>query len=129
MYVRSPALPIAGPEVILMNTAMMVLMAPICFSIAQEMGADPKAVLIACVIGGSYTYATPIGMPANTMVLGVGGYKFTDYVKSGLPLMLIGRITHISYVRTSDIDTYYITGQKSYPPKGCKKSIEEFKTG
>lgn len=38
---------------------------------------------------GILFYATPIGMPANTMVLGVGGYKFTDYVKSGLPLMLI----------------------------------------
>ncbi len=71
------------------NTATTALMAPICLSIAQEMGADPKAVLIACVIGGSCAYATPIGMPANTMVLGVGGYKFTDYVKSGLPLMLI----------------------------------------
>ena len=71
------------------NTATTALMAPICLSIAQEMGADPKAVLMACVIGGSCAYATPIGMPANTMVLGVGGYKFTDYVKSGLPLMLI----------------------------------------
>lgn len=71
------------------NTATTALMAPICLSIAQGMGADPKAVLMACVIGGSCAYATPIGMPANTMVLGVGGYKFTDYVKSGLPLMLI----------------------------------------
>ncbi len=71
------------------NTATTALIAPICLSIAQGMGADPKAVLMACVIGGSCAYATPIGMPANTMVLGVGGYKFTDYVKSGLPLMLI----------------------------------------
>ena len=53
------------------------------------MGADPSAVLMACVIGGSCAYATPIGMPANTMVVGVGGYKFKDYVKSGLPLILV----------------------------------------
>ena len=61
-------------------------MVPICLSIAQGMGADPRAVLMACVIGGSCAYATPIGMPANTMVIGAGGYKFMDYVKSGFPL-------------------------------------------
>ena len=69
------------------NTATTALMAPICLSIAQGMNADPKAVLMACVIGGSCAYATPIGMPANTMVLGPGGYKFKDYAKAGLPLI------------------------------------------
>ena len=71
------------------NTATTALMAPICVSIAQGMGADPRAVLMACVIGGSCAYATPIGMPANTMVVGLGGYKFNDYAKSGLPLILV----------------------------------------
>ncbi len=65
------------------NTATTALMVPICLSIAQGMGADPRAVLMACVIGGSCAYATPIGMPANTMVVGAGGYKFMDYAKSG----------------------------------------------
>lgn len=74
------------------NTATTALMAPICVSIAQGMGADPKAVLMACVIGGSCAYATPIGMPANTMVVGAGGYTFMDYVKSGLPLIIIATI-------------------------------------
>ena len=73
------------------NTATTALMAPICLSIAQGMGADPRAVLMACVIGGSCAYATPIGMPANTMVVGAGGYKFMDYVKAGLPLIVIAR--------------------------------------
>ena len=71
------------------NTATTALMVPIGISIAQGMGADPSAVLMACVIGGSCAYATPIGMPANTMVVGLGGYKFKDYVKSGLPLILV----------------------------------------
>lgn len=71
------------------NTATTALMAPICLSIAEGMQADPRAVLMACVIGGSCAYATPIGMPANTMVVGAGGYKFMDYVKAGLPLILI----------------------------------------
>ena len=44
------------------NTATTALMVPICLSIAQGMGADPRAVLMACVIGGSCAYATPIGI-------------------------------------------------------------------
>lgn len=74
------------------NTATTALMVPICLSIAQGMGADPRAVLMACVIGGSCAYATPIGMPANTMVVGAGGYKFMDYVKAGFPLIIIATI-------------------------------------
>lgn len=71
------------------NTATTALMAPICVSIAQGMGADPRAVLMACVIGGSCAYATPIGMPANTMVVSAGGYTFKDYAKAGIPLILV----------------------------------------
>lgn len=71
------------------NTATTALMVPISLSISQSMGADPRAVLMATVIGGSMAYATPIGMPANTMVYNIGGYKFRDYVKAGLPLILI----------------------------------------
>ena len=74
------------------NTATTALMVPICLSISQGMGADPRAVLMACVIGGSCAYATPIGMPANTMVVGAGGYSFMDYVKAGLPLILIATV-------------------------------------
>ncbi len=77
------------------NTATTALLVPISISIAQQMGADPKAVVMATVIGGSCAYATPIGMPANTMVLGPGGYKFNDYVKAGLPLMLVATIVSL----------------------------------
>lgn len=71
------------------NTATTALMVPIAVSLANSLGADPRAVVIATVIAGSCAYATPIGMPANTMVVGLGGYKFKDYVKSGLPLILV----------------------------------------
>ena len=74
------------------NTATTALMVPICLSIAQGMGADPRAVLMACVIGGSCAYATPIGMPANTMVIGAGGYTFMDYVRAGTPMIVIATI-------------------------------------
>ena len=71
------------------NTATTALMIPIAVSLANSLGADPRSVVIATVIAGSCAYATPIGMPATTMVVGLGGYKFKDYVKSGLPLILV----------------------------------------
>ena len=74
------------------NTATTALLVPISVSIASSLGADPRAVLMATVIGGSLAYATPIGMPANTMVLAAGGYRFRDYVKAGLPLILVATI-------------------------------------
>ncbi|MEI4919608.1 SLC13 family permease, partial [Klebsiella pneumoniae] len=61
------------------NTATVALLVPVSLSIAAGMGADPRAVLMATVIGSSCAYATPIGMPANMMVLSAGGYKFVDY--------------------------------------------------
>lgn len=69
------------------NTATTALMVPIAVSLAASIGADPRAVIMATVIGGSCAYASPIGMPANTMVVSAGGYRFMDYVKSGLPLI------------------------------------------
>ncbi len=69
------------------NTATTALMVPIAVALAQGVGADPRAVVVATVIAGSCAYATPIGMPANTMVVGIGGYSFKDYVKAGLPLI------------------------------------------
>lgn len=74
------------------NTATTALMVPIGISIAQGMGADPSAVLMACVIGSSCAYATPIGMPANTMVVTAGGYTFKDYAKAGVPMILVATV-------------------------------------
>lgn len=77
------------------NTATTALLVPISISIAAGMGADPRAVVMATVIGGSCAYATPIGMPANTMVISAGGYRFMDYVKSGLPLILVSTVVSL----------------------------------
>lgn len=79
------------------NTATTALMVPICLSIAEGIGADPSAVLMACVIGGSCAYATPIGMPANTMVIGAGGYTFKDLCES--------RCTADTCINSSKYDT------------------------
>ncbi len=65
------------------NTASTALLAPIGISIAQGIGANPHAVLMAIGVGASCAFATPIGTPPNTIVLGPGGYSFVDYVKAG----------------------------------------------
>lgn len=78
------------------NTATTALLVPIGISIAASIGADPRAVMMATVIGGSCAYATPIGMPANTMVLAAGGYRFMDYVRAGLPLIGVSGAVSIS---------------------------------
>ena len=74
------------------NTATTALMVPIAVSLANSLGADPRAVVIATVIAGSCAYATPIGMPANTMVVTAGGYTFKDYAKAGVPLILVATV-------------------------------------
>ncbi|WP_197054822.1 SLC13 family permease [Paracoccus sp. PAMC 22219] len=66
------------------NTATTALLVPIGLSISTTIGADPRAVLMAIVIGGSLAYATPIGMPANVMVLGPGGLHLQRLRQSGL---------------------------------------------
>ena len=71
------------------NTASCALLAPIGISIAQGMGADPHAVLMAIGVAASCAFGTPVGTPPNTLVLGPGQYRFMDYVKAGVPLILV----------------------------------------
>jgi di/tricarboxylate transporter len=73
----------------LSNAAAIVLIGPIAINIAQNLGADPRAFLMASVIAISNDYLTPIGHQANILVFGPGGYKFTDYTKVGLGLSLM----------------------------------------
>ena len=71
------------------NTASAALLCPIGISIAQSIGAHPQAVLMAIAVAASCAFATPVGTPPNTLVLGPGGYHFMDYVKCGIPLILV----------------------------------------
>ncbi len=73
----------------LSNNAVAVMVAPIVIQIAGSLQADPKPFLIGVAIGCSACFATPIGYQTNTLVYGVGGYKFRDFVKIGIPLNLI----------------------------------------
>ena len=80
------------------NTACTALLAPIGISIAATLGADPKAVLVAIAVAASCAFATPVGTPPNTLVLGPGGYRFMDYIKVGTPLVLLSFIVTIIIV-------------------------------
>ena len=71
------------------NTASAALLCPIGIAISKNLGADPKAVLMAIAVAASCAFASPVGTPPNTLVLGPGGYKFMDYVKAGTGLVIV----------------------------------------
>ena len=71
------------------NTASCALLAPIAIAIAKGMGASPHAVMMAIAVAASCAFATPVGTPPNTLVLGPGEYCFMDYVKAGIPLIIV----------------------------------------
>jgi len=71
------------------NAAAAVLMAPIAISIAAGMGASADPFLMSVAVGASCAFLTPIGHQSNTLVMGPGGYKFSDYWRMGLPLEII----------------------------------------
>ncbi|WP_028254781.1 SLC13 family permease [Veillonella magna] len=77
------------------NTASSALLAPIAIAIAKGMGASPYAVMMAVAVAASCAFATPVGTPPNTLVLGPGEYSFMDYVKAGIPLIIVCFIVSI----------------------------------
>jgi anion transporter len=85
----------AGLTQFMSNTAATALLAPIGIGIAKGLGASPHAVLMAIAIAASCAFATPVGTPPNTLVLGPGGYKFMDYVKPGIGLIVICMIVSV----------------------------------
>jgi di/tricarboxylate transporter len=68
------------------NAATVLVMAPIAASFAKNLGLSPDPFLMAVAIGAACDFLTPIGHQCNTLVMGAGGYRFTDYWKLGLPL-------------------------------------------
>lgn len=74
---------------ILSNNATAALLAPVGISIAATMGVDPRSFLVVTAIASSASFSTPIGYQTNTFVYGVGGYRFSDFLKFGIPLNLM----------------------------------------
>ncbi|RKT30765.1 di/tricarboxylate transporter [Roseovarius halotolerans] len=70
------------------NNAVAVVVTPIAIGLAQAMGIDPRPLVVAVMIAASCAFATPIGYQTNTLVYGPGGYRFTDFMRVGVPLNL-----------------------------------------
>ncbi|MFB2531438.1 SLC13 family permease [Paracoccus sp. p3-h83] len=71
------------------NNAVAVIVTPIAIQLAMQLGLNPRAFVVAVMFAASASFATPIGYQTNMLVLGPGGYKFSDYFKVGVPLNLI----------------------------------------
>jgi di/tricarboxylate transporter len=70
------------------NNAVAVVVTPIAIGLADAMGIDARPLVVAVMVAASASFATPIGYQTNTLVYGPGGYRFTDFMKVGIPLNL-----------------------------------------
>jgi di/tricarboxylate transporter len=80
------------------NAATVLVVAPIAASFADSLGYRPEAFLMAVAIGAGCDFLTPIGHQCNTLVMGPGGYRFSDYPRLGLPLSLLVVIVSVPVV-------------------------------
>ena len=74
---------------VISNTATTVLIAPVAFAAAVDLGVSPEAMLMAVAVAASTAFATPVASPVNALVLTSGRYRFTDFLKVGLPIVLL----------------------------------------
>lgn len=79
---------------ILSNNASAVLFTPIAINLATQLGVDPKMFIFAVIFACNCSFVTPIGYQTNLMVMGPGHHKFSDFIKSGIPLALIVWVTY-----------------------------------
>ena len=76
------------------NNAVAVVVTPVAITLAEGLGADPRPFVVTVMIAASASFATPIGYQTNTLVYAPGGYRFTDYMRLGIPMNLgVGVIT------------------------------------
>ena len=78
---------------IVSNNAAAVIGTPIAIGIAQELGLSPEAFVLAVLFGANMSYATPMSYKTNLLIFSAGGYKFSDFLRVGVPLMVIMWIT------------------------------------
>ena len=80
---------------IVSNNSAAVLMIPVALSAAAVLGVDARPLVMAVTFAASMSFMTPVGYQTNTMVFGPGGYRFSDYLRAGVPLALMGWILAI----------------------------------
>jgi len=74
---------------VLSNTTTSVIIAPLAIVIAQQLDVSPYAFLMSVAIAASMAFLTPVASPVNTLVMGAGNYRFMDYVKLGVPFVIV----------------------------------------
>lgn len=74
---------------VLSNTTTTVLIAPIALAAASNLGVQPYAFMMGVAVAASMAFATPVASPVNTLVMGAGSYRFSDYARSGVPMILL----------------------------------------
>lgn len=80
------------------NNAVAIVMTPIAIGLAHQLGYDPRPFVVAVMFSASASFATPIGYQTNTLVYGPGGYRFTDFMKIGIPMNLIATAITVTVV-------------------------------
>ncbi len=73
---------------IVTNNAVAIIITPIAITLGQDLGVDPRPLVIAVMFAASASFATPIGYQTNTLVYAAGNYRFTDFFKAGIPLTM-----------------------------------------
>ncbi len=74
---------------IVSNNAAAVIGTPIAIAAAQQLGVDPMPFVLAVLFGANMSFATPFGYQTNLLILSTGGYQFADFLKAGIPLIVI----------------------------------------
>jgi di/tricarboxylate transporter len=71
------------------NNAAAVIGTPIAISVAYQLGVSPEPFVLAVIFGANMSFATPIGYQTNLLIMSAGGYRFSDFLRVGLPLTLL----------------------------------------